>query len=122
MKHCCIYYKNNIFAAVLFFRHTKLKKIAAGLLLALLVFIHTEKAVHQHEKVIAKVQQSGYTTASNNILCSICDYVFAKDGDVPVQSILSFSIEYFQEKSSELISHKNKLVVFQITDRGPPAC
>ncbi len=106
----------------MFFRHTSFKKIAAGLLLALLVFIHTEKAVHHHEKVIAKSQQSGFTTASNNISCAICDYVFAKDADMPVQSIISFRADYFQKQSAPLIPHHNRLVVFQITDRGPPAC
>ena len=122
MKHCCIYYKSNIFAAVLFFRHTNLKKIAAGLLLALLVFIHTEKAFHHHDKAIAKSSQTGYTTASNNIFCAICDYVFAKDADVPVHSIISFSNDFFQEQSAQLIEHNYRIVPFQITDRGPPAC
>lgn len=107
---------------MIFLRHTKFKKIAAGLLLALLVFIHTEKAVHHHEKGIAKSQQTGYTTVSNNILCSICDYLFAKDADIPAQSILSFSVDYCQEQSSQLISSNSTTVVFQITDRGPPAC
>lgn len=121
MKHCCIYYKNNIFAVVRFFKHINYKKIAAGLLLALLVFIHTEKAFHHHDKVIAKSQQTGYTTVSTNFFCAICDYVFAKDADVPVQSTISFSTDFFQEQSSKLIPYHNRLVVFQITDRGPPA-
>ncbi|MEO5947482.1 MAG: hypothetical protein ABIP79_11750 [Chitinophagaceae bacterium] len=103
------------------FRHTSLKKIAVGLLLALLVFIHTEKAVHHHKKSVATSQQNGYTTASNNFLCSICDYVFAKDADVPVQFILSISVDYSQEQSAQLISHYNRVIIFQITDRGPPA-
>ena len=122
MNHCCIYYKNNIFAAVIFFRHTNYKKIAAGLLLALLLFIHAEKAFHHHDKAIAKSSQTGYTTASNNIFCAICDYVFAKDADVPAQSIISFRADYFQEQSVQLITHNNKIIVFQIADRGPPTC
>ncbi len=121
MKHCCIYYKSNIFATVIFFRHTKLKKIAAGLLLALLVFIQTEKVVHHHDKVIVKSQQLGYATVSNNIFCSICDYVFAKDADVTVHSIISFITDFFQEQSAQLIANNNRIIVFHITDRGPPA-
>lgn len=105
-----------------FLRNTISKKIAAGLLLALLVFIHTEKAVHHHEKGIVKSQQSGYTNSSQSILCSICDYVFAKDADVQAESIISFSVDYYKEQSAILISHSNKIVVFQISDRGPPAC
>jgi len=107
---------------VIFFRHTNFKKIAAGLLLALLLFIHAEKAFHHHDKVIAKSQQLGYIAVSNNIFCSICDYVFAKDADVPVQSIISFNADYFQEQSVQLITHNNKIIVFQIADRGPPTC
>lgn len=106
----------------MFFRHTNFKKIAAGLLLALLVFIHTEKAVHRHESGVAKSQQTGYTTVANNILCSICDYVFAKDADVPAQSIISFSVDYFLEQSTQLVSYYSTTIDFQITDRGPPAC
>jgi hypothetical protein len=107
---------------VIFFRNTIFKSITAGLLLALLVFIHVEKAVHHHENIITNTHQEGFSTASKSYVCSICDYVFARDAGLPDLPVAHIPVSYFEKEQVNFSSDYYSPVFFSITDRGPPTC
>ena len=96
--------------------------MTAGFLLALLVFIHTEKAVHHHESIIAKTQQEGISSSSKAFVCSICDYVFAKDAGLLYLPAVKIPVTYFEEEFKELQSLYHTSVTFSCIGRGPPVC
>lgn len=110
------------FVPVNFFRNTIIKCITAGFLLALLVFIHTEKAVHHHESIIAKTQKEGISTSSNSFVCSICDYVFAKDAGLPDLPVINVLAKFKGLDNSVFYSCYITSFSSCIADRGPPAC
>ena len=105
-----------------FLSHTIIKKSLAAMLLILMVFIHTEKVIHHHEKNTSESQKEGFSHTSTNFTCSICDYVFAKDGELPATNVVAFTSNSFQEKDLLFLPGVTSLVYLEISDRGPPSC
>jgi hypothetical protein len=104
------------------FPHTILKRSVAFLLFGLLLFVHTEKAIHHHEKLVVKEQKNGIPSVVAIFVCSICDYVFAKDAALPEPVVLNTPVNYFQKTNTPELSYFFASVASVITDRGPPAC
>lgn len=105
-----------------FIRHINFKKSIAVLLSGLLIFIHVEKTIHHHEKVVSKSHESGFVITTNNFVCSVCDYVFAKDGDILPPTILSVYTGQTQKQEISFLYPYYSAVYFQINGRGPPFC
>jgi hypothetical protein len=112
--------KKDYFCFVKFSPHKICKKLIAGLLLALLVFIYAEKTFHIHELPASKTLQTVIISVINNPVCNICDFTVAKDADLPdpfsvyiplkflIKEYVSASIAYhFQPENST-------------SNRGPP--
>lgn len=100
--------------------HRICKKLIAGLLFALLVFIYAEKTFHIHELPASKTHQTGITSVINNPVCNICDFTVAKDADLPdpfrVYIPLKFLIkEYVSASIAYHFKPENST-----STRGPP--
>lgn len=104
------------------FRHTIMNRSVAFLLFGLLLFVHTEKAIHHHEKSLAREQKNGISLVTATFVCSICDYVFAKDADLPEQPVLITPVNYFEKVFTPGLSFYFAPAASAYADRGPPAC
>ncbi len=96
------------------------KIIAAKILLSFLIFIHVEKAIHNHANSSTTSFENGYANSSRVNACSICEYVFAKDAGLPEAVLLSIPINDFFDWNKTVLAiyfdDSNK----SITGRGPP--
>ncbi len=101
--------------------HIICKKLIAGLLFALLVFIYAEKIFHIHELPASKTHQTGITSVINNPVCNICDFTVAKDSELPDPFSVDIPITFLiKEYTSASIAYH-----FQpensTSNRGPPS-
>jgi predicted nucleic acid binding AN1-type Zn finger protein len=96
------------------------RKISASLLLALLIFVYTEKAFHTHANV-ANSTATGITSTSNTPGCDICDFTIAKDAELPgftdINATSSFLVKKYIPVSSPWYYHSCNF----ISGRGPPS-
>lgn len=102
--------------------HINFKKAVAAILLALLVFIHTEKAIHYHANTATKSNDKGLSITSETFICSICDYVFSKNADLSEQFVLDTPVYFFQKSFTPALFFFFNLGSTTIADRGPPSC
>ena len=114
--------KKPYFYTVKISRHRVVKKSIAFLLIGLLLFVHAEKAIHHHEILVVKEQKNGISSVGVTFVCSICDYVFAKDADLPEPLVLTTPVNFFQKTYTSVLSFYFAPIAITITDRGPPAC
>jgi hypothetical protein len=111
--------KNIYFYRVKHFSHSMGKKIIAGLLLALLVFIQAGKVFHTHEKENASSCHS-VALASGNTGCSICEFQLSKDSELPVLEHLATSFIYLPKETHFFSCFSSCATPDLIPGRGPP--
>lgn len=121
-KHCCIYLKSAIFVFVRVSPNIIYRKLSASLLLVLFVFIHAEKIFHTHSTRVDNKGHTGFSTASKNAVCTICNYTVAKDSQLPepvsIDPPFSFLLkEYICSSASYHFLTDN-----YSSNRGPPSC
>ncbi|MEO6612349.1 MAG: hypothetical protein ABIT05_06410 [Chitinophagaceae bacterium] len=96
------------------------KKIIAGLLLALFVFIHAEKVFHIHEKNAVASCHEGIALQSNSNSCSICDFQLSKDSELPLVAAITVSFTFLQNKPVFFSSSCSYGSAANLPGRGPP--
>ena len=111
--------KNDYFYTVKLFSHTRGKKIIAGLLLALFVFIQAGKTFHTHDKHVSSTQ-AGVVLHSTGSGCAICDFQLAKDSELPAIFISTLSFSFLQLEPVIFTSSCSYGSATSIPARGPP--
>ena len=96
------------------------RKIIAGLLLALFIFIYAEKAFHTHLREANHSQQKKIAVSSFSANCAICDFKVAKDSELPALISTNIPFIYWTGESTISSSVYNILPLSQIPNRGPP--
>ena len=112
-KHYFCYVKNPL--------HINFRKLVAGLLLALLVFIYAEKAFHIHHNTHNNKQQAGVYAISNNTICNICDFTIAKDAGLPNPVTIEIPVTFLLKKYIVAAASYHYLADDYVSNRGPPS-
>ena len=101
--------------------HINFRKLVAGLLLGLLVFIYAEKAVHIHHNTYNKIWQEGIYEISNNTICNICDFTIAKDAGLPNPITIKIPVTFLLKEYMVAAASYHYLADEYIYSRGPPS-
>ncbi|MEO7394618.1 MAG: hypothetical protein ABIU11_06710 [Chitinophagaceae bacterium] len=101
--------------------HIIYRKIVAGLLLALLIFIYTEKTFHIHDRVNTNTEQAGVSIIFNNSICSICDFTIAKDAALPGPIVFVLPVSYILKEYIAFTPSYHFTFHDYLSTRGPPS-
>lgn len=101
--------------------HNIFRKLIAGGLLALLVFVYAEKFSHTHHTAGNK-ELAGYSATANNATCAICDFTLAKDAALPEPHCITVPFKIIQQQYLAVSAHYYYLPERFISNKGPPAC
>ena len=101
--------------------HNIFKQLIAGGLLALLVFVYAEKFSHTHHNT-GNTELAGYSAASTNTTCAICDFTLAKDAALPEPDYISIPFTFTQQQYTVAAVFYKFLSERYISNKGPPAC
>jgi len=97
------------------------KKIIAGLLLALFLFIQVVKVFHTHDKTDISHGHNRVAIQSNSNTCPICDFQLSKDSELPAVFLATVSFSFLQTDPVIFSSSCSYGVAASIPGRGPPA-
>ena len=97
------------------------RKLVAGLLLALLVFVYAEKAFHIHHKALNNPQQAGISVISKNTVCGICDFTVAKDAGLPDLITVEIPVPFLLKEYIAAAPSYHYLPEYYLSGRGPPS-
>lgn len=101
-------------------QHIRIKKLFAGFLFCLLLFVYAEKAFHHHERNDSEINKTGFAQFSNKSGCSICDFKLTKEIETPAplfeDGILLVSSFNFELSDIAIYCINNSAQ----KDRGPP--
>jgi hypothetical protein len=97
------------------------KKISATLLLCLFLFIHAEKAFHQHKQNNSELARHGSAFRNGDGVCEICDFQAARDADLPVLAITNAPVEIILIPFVSPASTFHSAESLEQNGRGPPA-
>jgi hypothetical protein len=100
--------------------HIIYRKITAGLILALFLFIHAEKVFHKHQQETVPAHPKAIAVAMVNANCPICDFQVSKDSELPVLTGITIASICWQKKYANSSAFYHYLPSTQISNRGPP--
>jgi hypothetical protein len=103
-----------------FFHHTAIRKIAAGLLLALFTFIYAEKVFHGHDKAAVSVAKATAVIKSVTNNCAICDFQLTKDSVIPALASTNCPSIIFQQQFIVASVFYYHIPSSYISNKGPP--
>lgn len=107
-----------------FLRHILIRKAAAFLLMAMLLYIQGVQVFHRHDYTQVKHHKTAQlpehlVKASHS--CPICDYHLAKDADLPAVHIILPPLCYYSVTNTFRPSAPNAGLQYTQANRGPPA-
>ncbi|MBW8682954.1 hypothetical protein [Chitinophaga rhizophila] len=103
-------------------RHTIIRRLAALVLLSILVYVQGVKAFHRHDVVSARYD----TDVTHSVLkaahdCAVCDYHLCKDAVLPDLPAFHQPLRYYLMLDTVSVSAILTCLPAVHADRGPPA-
>jgi hypothetical protein len=107
-----------------FLRHILIRKVAAFLLMAMLLYIQGVQVFHRHDYTPVKHQKTtqlpGHLVKANHS-CAICDYHLAKDAALPAAQVILPSLCYYPVTNTFRPSAPHAGLQYTQANKGPPA-
>ncbi len=98
-----------------------IKRIAAAVLLGLLVYILVEKNAHGHTASTITSQHTDQATIHSGYTCLICEFQLSADAELPAAFANILPLSYITIYSEQLPVIQFNLTPSPFAERGPPA-